>query len=87
MLCRATVVQGALQAVLSTVSEELLSWASDMGDTSGSTAVTAVSLDDSFLIAHIGDSRAILCQQKSQSGMPDMTPVLLSQNILLLLLG
>lgn len=61
-------VQSALERVLSNVSEGLLQWASDTGDTSGCTAVTAVSVDDSFLVAHIGDSEAILCQQKSQDG-------------------
>ena len=76
------VVQSALERALSAVSEELLSWASDLGDTSGCTAVTAVRLDDSILVAHIGDSKAILCQQESQSGTPDMTPVLYLQEAL-----
>ena len=62
-------MQSALESVLSTVSEDLLHWAAETGDASGCTAVTAVSLDDSFLIAHIGDSKAILCQQKTENGM------------------
>ena len=70
-------VQSATERALSAVSEELLHWASRTGDTSGCTAVTAVSLDDSFLAAHIGDSKAILCQQKSQEGTPDISLILL----------
>lgn len=54
---------------MSTVSEELLQWQAKSGDTSGCTAVIACFLDDSFLVAHIGDSRAIMCQQKPEEGI------------------
>lgn len=77
LLRRAAAVQSALESVLGTVSEELLHWASESGDTSGCTAVTAVSLGNSFLVAHIGDSKAILCQQKSHEGTPHMSRLLL----------
>ena len=54
---------------MSRVSEGLLQWAGHSGDTSGCTAVMAVAVDDSYLVAHVGDSRAVLCQQEPGRGM------------------
>ena len=67
--CRKVTVQRALERALDLVSQELLVWASKSGDTSGCTAVIAVALGGSFVVAHIGDSRAILCQQRSEEGV------------------
>ena len=50
------------------VSEGLLQWAGHSRDESGCTAVMAVTVDDSYLVAHIGDSRALLCQQEPGRG-------------------
>ena len=50
------------------VSDDLLQWASHSGDESGCTAVMAVAVDDSYLVAHVGDSRALLCQQEPGRG-------------------
>lgn len=51
------------------VNEELLQWAAESGDTSGCTAVIAMTIDNSYFVAHIGDSRAVLCQQNAASGV------------------
>ena len=53
---------------MSRVSEGLLQWAAHSGDESGCTAVMAVAVDDSYLVAHVGDSKALLCQQKPGKG-------------------
>lgn len=67
--CRRVTVQRALERALTSVSQELLAWASKSGDASGCTAVIAVALGGSFVVAHIGDSRAILCQQRPEEGV------------------
>ena len=66
--CSLASVQGALETAVSGVSEGLLQWASHSGDESGCTAVMAVAVDDSYLVAHVGDSRALLCQQEPGRG-------------------
>ena len=50
------------------VSEGLLQWAGHSGDESGCTGVMAVAVDGSYLVAHVGDSRALLCQQEPGRG-------------------
>ena len=66
--CSLASVRGALETAMSGVSKEILQWAGDSGDESGCTAVTAVAVDDSYLVAHVGDSRALLCQQEPGRG-------------------
>ena len=67
--CRKGTVQRALERALDSVSQELLAWAVKSGDASGCTAVIAITLGQSFIVANLGDSRAILCQQRPEEGV------------------
>lgn len=60
---RRLVAQKALQAAFKAVDEDSLLTARRDADPSGSTAVVALRLNCCVAVAHVGDSRAVLCQK------------------------
>jgi hypothetical protein len=60
-----TKVQEVLRAALLAVNDEFLSKASLTEDQSGSTAVAALRVGHQYVVGHVGDSRALLCQHNN----------------------
>jgi serine/threonine protein phosphatase PrpC len=65
---KAVTTHNALQAAFHNVNEEFLLKARLSGDPAGSTAVVALKLDCHIMVAHVGDSRALMCKRTVTEG-------------------
>lgn len=56
-------IEQAIRNAFLAVDEAILGGAGRAGDPAGSTAAVAVSIGKQFVVAHVGDSRAVLCRR------------------------
>ena len=63
-------VEAAVRSAFLATDAAFLEQADAAGDSAGSTAVVALCFGQHFLIAHVGDSRALLCRRNDPAGQP-----------------
>lgn len=64
VMCREA-VEAAVRASVQVVDAAVLSSAEQQHNPSGTTAVFALAFDQHILVGHLGDSKAVLCQQQT----------------------